>query len=989
MRTEPINATGEEREILYYPDSIVFLRDFNAVTLVLNPTAPSIKSINVEFIVYYNHAQNQRKFNVITDGSTATIDLTYFLQELGSGVTIDYVTAGGTVFYENGSNAPINIIRSESFTTSNGYSLPNRQHYTETSVYTPPFSIYHKAHPQSDDVELEFATNQTAVINGERHEGGDSFMLKAPEEDCKINVEVDIVGGFEAWNKSTTSWTYGCTYFWADHVYFEADSVLGKLLENTGTFSPENNHITNMEDKDAPLGNGYFTCGLFFRASPNTPNEYQLLYMSVIEKTDSMPRWYPIDGNYTIRTDEYDDFMIIDYNDVRGYKKPTYGIYNNNTNEQVQSVDFIFYNGFTPNIRDNHAKGHLVIGLNSPFMPTATSSINDYVLRLLGISRQRMEYDNNVSPYDYTLSDYRDGGVKGIYSLRTLLFGDGSTVGISGNAFWNHLFSDALTYATLHRYDDFNLTLIPRRYQYENNIWVNYGFNLPQYTPVYALWFFLNIDHDWQYPLICKIAGSAAVEPAILPYATKLFDNSISIASVTRGASIIKASFTSYVLDVPYGKLNLVNPSQQVHPSIINDNIVVDGQQVYLYPIPANNGGYLSSAIILKTQVLLSDNSIITVFFDHSGNQLICNESDPYSPTSVAPDLPATFYVSFNDIGGRLLSYSNETQEWTVESSAFSGDITMRLEYRDDSSVNIQYYLFPYNCTIPTTLTNDDVLPKYALMPSQIGNVGKVFDSAGNDLGCGLIVSGCYISPFNVGRTTVFGDVTYQNNPELTGWFSLYNSIVDLSKPIRDILNPDSIIYHNYFDYFQSLYNGREMFYYYDNTWKQTGRGLLTYEGDLSTVVPAPCEVNENTVLDFTKGAVSFYRILLYSLCNTDQVFWLRYENMDGFERWLPFEIKRRVYENTMGDFKYVTPTQSSINAYPMQSPLSLQEKITCFIGDVPQDCYIEDILYSPYLEGWNWDGSVHFQCVLEENEIVRDSSQELEDFVFNFIKKK
>jgi hypothetical protein len=110
---------------------------------------------------------------------------------------------------------------------------------------------------------------------------------------------------------------------------------------------------------------------------------------------------------------------------------------------------------------------------------------------------------------------------------------------------------------------------------------------------------------------------------------------------------------------------------------------------------------------------------------------------------------------------------------------------------------------------------------------------------------------------------------------------------------------------------------------------------------------------------------------------------------MDGFVRWLPFEIKRRVYENTMGDFKFATPMQSVINAYPMQAPLTLQEKITCFIGDVPQDLYIEDILYSPYLTGISFDGTVSFECVVEENEVIRDSSQELEDFVFNFIKKK
>lgn len=981
MRTEPINATGDENRILYYPDKVAYLRDFNAVTLKLNHPTLKIKSINVTFVAHYGN--EQRSFVVNVDGDTATIDLSYFLRELGSGVTIDYISATGTAYYETGQPVTITFIRSESFITSNGYSLPNRQHYTETSVYTPPMSIYKKIHPNAERPAVEFGNTSTIIVNGERIEAGEGFAIEAPEEDCRIDVEVDAVGGYESWRQSSATWTYGATHFWADHVYIDPKSKIGSFITSQLPYFPQTGRFTNDEDRYQYLEPYFYTVGCFFRIEPNTPNVYKILLFTVLNTLDSNAYLITPNEDLFIHTDEYDDFMIIDYNDVRGYKRPTYGIYDED-GRFIQNMDFIFYNDVTGNGHTYDAMGHLVIGLNSPLVVSVPSSQRmGWMLSSLGLTTSPLDYAQNVIPYDYTVADV-DSEVGDKYSLRTLLFGAGTTFGCSGSAILRRLFNTTFSpYATLHKIGgtQSSFTWFPNRQQLVS-FW-----NLPQYVPVYALWYFLNIDlESFSRMSLTAVTDSSTLE--IYPKSVKMTDNSINTASTTRGVSIIRGKTISAEIPMTYAELEFVDKSKEVVPEDLDKLIRIDGQSVFLYPIPANNGGHLSSAIILRATVNFTDGTSNSVFFDFDGMQLNCNPSNPYSPSTDFPDLPATFYVYFNDGGNELLMFE-QTHSWTdAHSSAFSSYLTFTIESTDDSAINMQYYLFPYNCSIPTTLTNDDILPKYALMPSLIGNVGKVFNPDGDDLGCGLIVGGCYISPWNVGRTTVINNVTYPNLPEDTGWFSLFGH-ENISYPIRKLGTPDTDIYHNYFEYFQSLYNGVEMFYYYDNFWKNSNRKLLTYNGDLSTVVPAPCQEPQSVVIDFSKGSVFSYNLILYSLCDTDQVFWLRYENMDGFERWLPFEIKRRVYENAMGDFKYVTPTQSSINAYPMQSPLSLQEKITCFIGDVPQDCYIEDILYSPYLEGWNWDGSVHFQCVLEENEIVRDSSQELEDFVFNFIKKK
>lgn len=1008
MRTSPSNPSQGERCIVYYPEKTVFLRDFNAITLVVND---DVKNMQITFEVHYNGLT--KTFIVNVDSNTATVDLSYFLQQLGAGITIDYVSVSGSyILHLSNTSQNISTLLTDSFTTQNGYSLPNRQHFSETDIYAPPLSVYRADnHPNAEKVELEFATNQVSIINGERHEAGETFDLSAPDEDCKIDVQVDVVGGFEAWRRADAGWAYGCSYFWSNHIFLDINGPVGtmiktQILENEPYVNPELISFASRLQETDGLTINKFVIGAFFSPDPRQIGRYTIWAFSYIGENKNEWQFIRPSKTLYILTDEYDDFLINDYGDPKGYKQVTYKILDSRFSE-LQSCDFIFYNHNMYFDGSPTAYGSLFVGLNEPIraLPAPSGSpLLPVILDRLGITSNCWQYDESYKPYDYTLSD----GQK-TYAVKTLYYGRSlvPAVVLDRHQALKDIIQDRYNtptipviavsnIATIHQQglpaDNQQQPLIPVAFTYQPRT----GLVIPNII-IYTLHSIFRFFRNYNWRIITTISTSPI-------FSTKLFDNAISANSATLGVSFLNVSYMGVTIPMWYGDLNLLDNKAFDGKRIADDQremrIEVPAENVYMFAIPSNQTKFLSSAIHLRTVLHLVDEVTgeeenVNVWFDFQHNV--------YTDEQHNDEQHNSFYLQVQNQNLSLLSITepqtlgfyadDEGEHFTgeVTSSAFSEPLKVDITYINDNTQNATYFIFPYNCVIPTTLTNDNILQKYALIPIVVSNVGKGMSPDGDDLGASIIVNEANISPFNVGRSTVIDGQVYQNPPETDGWYCL-SSVIEYTYPIQP-LNPVYLAttgnYHTYRDYFNDLYNGIEMLYYLPSTWKNTNRPLLTYEGDNSTVVPSPCQDAPSTVINFTEGQVASYRIIIYSLCDTDQIFWLKYENMDGFVRWLPFEIKRRVYTTEMGDFKYVTPTQSSINAYPLQAPLSLQEKIVCFIDDVPRGCYIEDILYSPYLEGWNWDGSVHFNCVLEENEITRDSSQELEDFVLTFIKKK
>lgn len=975
--------------ILITPDSKVYLRDFNAVSIRVDSNV-NCKSLTAELHIDTSLSQS-RVFKTSTINSNEIVfDISYYLQSLGAGVTITYIWANVSGVYEDGSTLlPIIVTnRYDEISLSNGYSLPNRQHYSETSVYAPPLAVYKKGMnlPNATEVELEFGAPNTVILNNTRYEKNSSFTIK-PDEDCKTIVEVDIQGEYNAWRESNAAWTYGITSIWCNHISVDVKNEFVRLYENAFgvNFQQTDEMIGDWDRETTSQPNNQYFCGVLLRPLVNRPNKYEIIAITMIDTNHNTPQvaYINIDtfvgsNHYYILTDTSDDFLIIDYGSRRGYNRPTYKIVDIDDNEKG-TMTFYFYNrNNSSNWIDfdtSIAKGSCYMGVNTNTHIEVMPTPFDRFMNDLGITAYSNPNTPDEYPYDYSLCNTHYDEAFTL-ELHTLAFGCSTTVSLgSMQVFWLNLLNDADIYATLHDKD----TSYSTRFLYYFG--GGYANTLTPQVPIYALWYFLLFGRSGSqetsfagtYRYYQRQGGgvdydnyqTAGMEN--YTYSTKQYDNSINIHPELKGVSFCR--FQSMSIDVTL-------------PNSVG--LATSTQEVYCFPSPSSSNYWRTSEIVLKG--IYNGN---LEYFDYDGTILNINPDDEWDTNGGQYDYPRTFYVVFQDINNNILNYKDSDILQYNGTSVNVGNVTVYCNSYDDNINNISYCMFPYNCGIPTIQTEDDVLYKYALMPAEINSWGGF--SADSTSHTQLCISYAWCSPFNVGRTVNSpNNVPILQTPMLNGWFALSPAeevpLTDTAITQRD---DTSHYYQSYDDFFDDLYNGIEMIYTMGYNYQNTNRPLLSYVGDGSTTINAPCEEVGRTYHDFSKGAITNYKLVTYNICDTDQVFWLKYENMDGFVRWLPFEIKRRVYENTMGDFKFTTPMQSVINAYPMQAPLTLQEKITCFIGDVPQDLYIEDILYSPYLTGISFDGSVSFECVVEENEVIRDSSQELEDFVFNFIKKK
>lgn len=981
-----INTASTAYVTIYYPMQVVFLKDFNSVVVEGIFDTENIKEMSCRLTVFYNKNNENlsRAFDVTVEYNTITFDLSYFFREIGSGVTmqsflIEYTLYGKTNFVGLSQNI---IADSYSVTTNaelrNGYSLPNRQHFSETSVYVPNQQVWDKyTNTTGETPHVDFSSNLPVIINGERYAPYETIPISSSDDDCKTVAEVDISGIYDAWKTCNNPSTYGISGIWANHVYIEEgtdlynaifnEEIQNDLKQNGFIYDSENPytyHITREQDakKVWTENEGNIVVGMILHPIVGRPYAYKLVACSYVGVKNNGSRDVVFESfitqNIIIKTDRYDDFLSLDYHTKNGMIQPTYmttinDVGSGNVTFYIANEYFKSEDGYPANECSFLVRGiYFAVNTSFNYNDWGGDSIIESLLTLLGLRNY-----TEANTYDYTLVS-TDKEKR--FFLHGLSYGWSYTIGqIIGGVFDICFNSDLyacfseqeILYYLYNEWDG----LTPQIGSFKGRD------DIDCYVPIYNLWWFWNakdinsggVQITYNSLTFKDFGGNPEWIEYVFP--TKIYDNAIATPTFYKGISFFKAAivFTTLTID----KLPLT----------------LSPQSLYFFPNPYELGYWRSTDLILQDEGGL--------YYDVNGSMVqTAEEAGRVSVILKDPTMLISAKLDANDDGVVDLEFG------AMETNRNWINITSLTFYSgDDANSPITYYHFPYNCSMPVALINNDTLFRYMGGLSMTAYAGC---GGGGDKSYRMEVIKYYLNPFNVGRNTVIDGGSHSNPPEIYGWFSLTqekDSLCEGTENYSVITGGDGA-----FNSYNALYAGltnndiQEMPFY--RRYKNTDYQLMV---TAPNIITSPCVDSGVVVHDFSKGAISKYNIILYSLCDTDQVFWLRYENMDGFERWLPFEIKRRVYENTMGDFKYVTPTQSSINAYPMQSPLSLQEKITCFIGDVPQDCYIEDILYSPYLEGWNWDGSVHFQCILEENEIVRDSSQELEDFVFNFIKKK
>lgn len=946
---------------LYYPNEIVYLRDFNSVGIVVNDDVHNIENGFTANIVITIDGDSITLKSYTLKGNTITFDISYLLQQYNAGSVISNINATITIGGDT-----ITISETNTCILRNGYSLPNRQHFSETDVYIPPLEVYRAGFDsEATQVEAQFSTTQPVVVNGRRYSKNANITLTA-DAGCTTEVEVVTTAQYNHWLSANNANTYGINTIWIEHVYFDdSDKYFPKLFKAKFPHWNDEWDIVKTEDRFSLLsGNFYVWCGLILQTT-STIGAYQIIGLTYSNNVDPYYNvvFLPQEERMWVRTDGGDDFLTYDYGHPNGIVVLGYN-YGHGT-EQINMIEnqvyFCIYNDYNPliGIHTKSARGSILFGVNSTKVNHDLYTEPAEALRdMLGISINTISRTDDDKHYDYSFHGLYDNMTPIDCELRCLHFG--ATSGFSPlNLYWYNIMTNTSVYASLHQsVMDSVLTLFPE----------SLGGEIPlEYrTPVYALWKALTYNTSNPLNCTCMAFDDYSTTPRFIPFtdavSMKQTDNAISTNPQYLGSSFV-------TLDNYYIRVDLQNNILKIP--------VTNYRPLLLTPNPIGNGSYRSSAFPLFQEDATGNRE----FYDENGNVLTnIYTEDPFNPPSDDFDYPIFVTLTLRDMISDIYNAG-----LIFENVYLSGNRKATL-YRNptyQAQKQMSAYYFPYNCSMPPYICEQEPLKHYSIQYQQVDWIIDVYTAV-------LCTNRCVVSPFNVGRTVFYGinEQVYQT-ANTTGTFS--NERPLNTPPLTTVIRAeDGQPYTNAILFQNDLLSSLAVYSELDIS--INGRRIVSTPDDGTYVISSPCTKQDGVYHSATRGRIFDYTIVLNSICDADNVFWLKYENMDGFVRWLPFEIKRQTYTNEVGEINFVKPfalTGGNISSYPLQSPLSFSEKIVCYIGDVPAGCYIEDILYSPYLIGYSSDGSVEFSLVLEENEIVRDITRNVEDFVFTFIKKR
>jgi hypothetical protein len=339
-------------------------------------------------------------------------------------------------------------------------------------------------------------------------------------------------------------------------------------------------------------------------------------------------------------------------------------------------------------------------------------------------------------------------------------------------------------------------------------------------------------------------------------------------------------------------------------------------------------------------------------YYDENGNQVgYIDENDHIVGSKFAMHIDYTGSDLFCDLICHQSNINNDDGKFTRD-----GVVLTKLNRISLNIIPI-FQIFPFNCTNYAVLLKGTMFPNpqwcmmYRELTMSATSVVKIESE--------------YSTYFNLGYDTeqdgVFYPATRQQGTFGQSGLSTYTFLVNGVEPynISEVFNGASTVDFDYFvDY--ETYKTR-----YDC-----------------------CIQHKKIYLDDEMGTPTKYNIITNQLCEgQNTVMWIRYQNTDGFERWLYGKVINKEFSTDNMKVGGIYPKENAIMQVPIYHTSGFAEKIKLAFCDIPKHCYIEDILQSPFIEIINYTGTTRYYAALEETSIVRND-EPYQDFVLTFVKK-
>lgn len=907
---------------VYYPDIHVYKKDFNAITFKNTDTAPA-KKIIMSIHVFFSDSSDSI-ISVEAYGDTATIDASRLFLSKPDGIQITSIEVSVSVFAESifsdGSTRHDSTYVLTNFVLTEGFSLPNRQHYSESQVYVPPQLVFEASEGEGVAPYAEFSSNYVVEINGKKYYPNETIKLQPDGKDCVSSFNARVLSNYNSWAPTKATWAYGVSSIWISDI----DTM--------------NSHSDFLVFVDEIFAKNDFDINFRPIQSQNMISfdqwyESQSLVGIILEPLVDRVGWYEIVAltAFTKRnpgvTDPYLEFNVFPVRHTRANDRR----YLVKTN--ILFTDFAYSAGIYQTLNFSTDEGDTTVPIQAALSSiTGSTFVPKVVAFAINSPTCTINQDDTIS--HPTFQDRMGNGV-----------------------------------ATENTYDYQFATTSGRLAQYSLSA-LCYGRFSESFSAI-----------------ILESFGSDFFKKAFKVNDIILFahgsTSNISTEVLFPDGGFIKRDLTS----VPVGALWVILNTNMLDAEQLS--IVYENQQTQR----CSYTGYKSTSYTLQTPAVGLGVSFFTTYiylinFAHYVTFFVVPRGDDILLTSSKFEVSNSIYmiqasITDPDVYNAILN-RNSGENLTLEANITVNnglELTDKIEI-DFATTDLSLYRFPYNCTNSVMLLNtDDRYNQYMM------DLSKVTVKKNSDNVLYLAPEIYYFSPMNVGRPPYANNgMIIENRPE-SDFFVIKNNANELDYNNRIRLYTDFSGDLDYVSYYERMKAG-EAVEYWTNQPVTMGVIKQTQAGDNNVCIAEPCSKQTNSSQDFINGARSNYSLMLYSQCDSDKVFWLKYINMDGLIRWCPAIVKQKKYINNNPTLKQVYPSEFTINAFPVQAPVSLSEEIVVLISDIPKGMYIEDILYSPYIMGYSSDGQNYFYCAIKETEIVRDEDAETEDFVLTLIKK-
>lgn len=933
----------------------VYLKDANFVTL--KSEAVGRKVVYSQYTVGFDgdilktyKAQVYGDILIINIGSLFTqLDLSY--QEMQN-LYLNRISVIGNITCDDGTTATFNtsIGFGQTFKVYDGYTLPNRSHGTDTAGFVPPEDI-------GDPCISMLSTVDCLVSNGKETpylvEGGNLFSVCKPEDGCMSVVDVTKLVMDKPWDTLDTSWTFGINAIIIDRVVVENDNFgITKILTDEGF---DDNFIFSMYSPLSVILTPTSDVGVwrvqFFSNRVDDGQRHIIMmdkyngYMFYLKEEGDRSLFAQDwgDHNYAVTAPQFKiyyapiwngtGFDIYDYTPVDFTLRPYVG-YDDNTYSDVNPSYETFYGRPLCAIRYFTAMGF---------------------------------YNTNRYDYDYVVHIDNYGGFDAYANC--WMFGNHLNYSSAKDPEMNWFLTnmDAIYFygtvsevgcglMTLYSYDE---NIQPANYNefYSIEILNKYGRKLLVHNSLwYHLWCFFNSDlarnpelHLWSWDdlshqFIIRLTGS------------RYYKKNIDVA----------AKLPEWAMGIPIIDMYKVETTLKLADETI---LVVPTRDLIFYPVYSFPDAYGNILPTYKTSLIKLTDGIN--FYHYDGTTCAEEDADFVRITFDAANYVNVFYNFYYTGNDLMLGYNIANN---FEGVGGVGCQYFRI-FGDEYATYGGFSFMPFVCGVPF------VQKRESANSAQFSRVNLVTESGTHNPDYNyphqiLQIERYYDTFTNIGN---FGQVQTSNISK--GYTGNDKNLTLNTYTLSRFVNID--------DLYSQMGWAKTLHIENFNSYGAVIEEPYLYVGDGSFVIMSGCADTQNAGGDIVNGAVTNYTAYAFDTCSMNKVVWIKYKNMDGLWRYLPAEIMEQSYTNQRQDLQRLTPSLSPINAYPLWKPYGLVEKITVFVGNIPQEMHIEDMLYSTPLMLYSHDGEFPIYVALEEDTITRNLREDSENFVLHFIKKQ